>query len=86
MSAKQPGKMRPHALSGEIVGNPTRSTTCPICGQRRPKNRKWSTYCSDKCRKAAWRIRKENETPADVRATLARIESKLDQIISGGTT
>jgi hypothetical protein len=80
-SATRAGKMRPDALGGAIVPNPARSTVCPICGQLRPKNRTWSTYCSDRCRKAAHRIKKQNEVPADLRATLNRIEMKLDQII-----
>lgn len=82
-SAKQPGKMRPDALCGANSTATGPSTSCPICGAVRSKSRKWTTYCSDRCRKAAWLIRKQSETPADIRATLGRIESKLDALLGG---
>lgn len=81
--ATQPRKMRPDALCGANAAAPGPSTTCPICGALRPKSRKWSTYCSDRCRKAAWKIKKQSEPPSDIRATLSRIESKLDRLLGG---
>lgn len=81
MSAQPAEKMRPHALREANAANPSRSTTCPICGCQRPKNRPWSTYCSDKCRRAAWRLKKDAEIPADIRATLGRIETLLTRLI-----
>ena len=78
---KEPRKMRPHALCGANSTATGPSTSCPICGAVRSKSRKWTTYCSDRCRKAAWLIRKQSETPADIRATLGRIESKLDALL-----
>jgi endogenous inhibitor of DNA gyrase (YacG/DUF329 family) len=73
--------MRPDALCGANSTATGPSTSCPICGAVRSKSRKWTTYCSDRCRKAAWLIRKQSETPADIRATLSRIESKLDALL-----
>jgi hypothetical protein len=58
--------------------------TCPICGKTQKKTRPWSVYCSGRCRKAAYSLRKKDETPADIRATLARIESKIDQLLLQG--
>lgn len=81
MSARRPGKMRLDALCGAISTAPSRTTACPICGQPRLKTRKWSTYCSDRCRKVAWQIKRGEQIPADIRATLNRCESKLDAII-----
>ena len=80
-ATKEAGIMRPDALCGANSTATGPSTSCPICGAVRSKSRKWTTYCSDRCRKAAWLIRKQSETPADIRATLSRIESKLDALL-----
>lgn len=53
------------------------SVVCPVCHSPRPKSRTWALYCSDKCRKTAYLIRHSEITPADIRATLSRIESAL---------
>ena len=76
---QQPGKMRPDAL-GEAKG---RLVLCECgCGRSFVKTRKWHRFYSAECRK---RYFQKDREPADIRATLARIESKVDQIISGGT-
>jgi len=80
-ATRQPRKMRPHALCGAKEPTPDPMTACPICGQQRPKNRKWSTYCSGRCRKAAYRIRKGEESSPSVIERLNRIESKLDALM-----
>jgi len=80
-ATKEAGKMRPHALCGAKEPTPAPLASCPVCGKPRPKNRNWSTYCSDKCRKTAWRIRKGEESSPSVIERLNRIESKLDALL-----
>ena len=78
-ATKEAGKMRPDALSGANG----RLVACECgCGRSFVKTRKWHRFYSAECRK---RYFQKDREPADIRATLARIESKVDQIISGGT-
>jgi hypothetical protein len=41
--------------------------------------RYWHKYFSPECRKKKWNA----DPPSDIRATLNRIEAKLDQILKG---
>jgi hypothetical protein len=54
---------------------------CRSCGASYAKYRTWQVFCSPGCRKAAWIESKQTEVPSDLRATLNRIEIKLDGII-----
>jgi hypothetical protein len=82
VSPARPETMRADA-SWASPARPARVRACGVCGAKFAPSRKWQDFCSDKCRKLAWRIRRRLDTPADIRATLNRIESKLDQIIKG---
>jgi hypothetical protein len=79
-------KMRADALS--TPGSPTgRVKVCPACTAKFEPIREWQDYCSAKCRKLAWRIGRRLTLPTDDRATLKRIESRLEAIeikLSGG--
>jgi hypothetical protein len=60
---------------------------CPACTAKFEPIREWQDYCSAKCRKLAWRIGRRLTLPTDDRATLKRIESRLEAIeikLSGG--
>ena len=78
MSAQPAGKMRPDAL-GEAKG---RLVLCECgCGRSFVKTRKWHRFYSDDCRKRFNKQVREREIPSDIRATLGRIESKLDALL-----
>jgi hypothetical protein len=51
------------------------------CGKSFKPKRRWHHFYSAKCRKTVWTIKHSEQTPADIRATLNRIEIKLDQAI-----
>jgi hypothetical protein len=79
-------RRRNASLRGDLDGSRP-VAVCRVCGDSYVKYRPWQNYCSPKCRKAAWLDSKKTEVPSDLRATLNRIESKLDKIIelNGGT-
>ena len=77
----RPKIMRADAL-GTSPDHPGRVQVCAVCGAKFAKTRKWNDFCSDKCRKLAWRIRRRLDVPADVRATLSRIEGGLSEAMS----
>ncbi|MCK9600348.1 MAG: hypothetical protein M0R06_14985 [Sphaerochaeta sp.] len=81
-TTKQARKMRPDALSG--ANGRLRVCECG-CGKSFVSTRKWHRFYSDECRKRFNKQIKEREVPSDMRATLSRIEFKLDQIINGGS-
>jgi len=81
-ATRQPRKMRPDALCGSINGGPVLPGAC---GKPFQQKRTWHVFCSGHCRKQVDKFKKQSKQPSDIRATLARIESKVDQIISGGT-
>jgi hypothetical protein len=75
-------KMHADALS-PVPGVPGKARVCGVCGAKFTPSRKWQEFDKEKCRKAAWAIRRRLEVPSDIRATLTRIESKLDQLLAG---
>ena len=64
--------------SGQGGANGRRVTCECGCGRSFVKTRKWHRFYSDDCRK---RYFKKDREPADIRATLGRIESKLDALL-----
>jgi len=76
-------KMRADALSCRPASK-YGVRSCAACTVKFEPSRKWQHFCSEKCRKVGWAIMRRLEVPSDIRATLNRIESKLDQIIKGG--
>jgi hypothetical protein len=68
------------ALCGVIEGSPALPGAC---GQPFAQKRSWHVFCSDRCRKEVDRLKRKHKVPSDIRATLTRIEAKVDQILAG---
>lgn len=54
---------------------------CRLCGAEFEAKREHAAFCGADCRRAFNRAVKAAEVPPDMRATLRRIEDKLDRII-----
>lgn len=52
------------------------------CGRSFVPAREWQVYYSDDCRKRGNKQLLSRKVPSDLRATLTRIESKLDALIA----
>ena len=65
------------ALPGVQQPTPGTLVICPVCRAPRPKSRKWALYCSPKCRKAAYVIRKGGEASPSVIERLNRIDENI---------
>lgn len=73
--ATMPRPMRPtHFLATE--------RPCPVCGASFLAKRAWSQFCSDRCRKSFHRNIRTSGVTYDIRATLTRIEAKVDQLLA----
>ncbi len=66
-SATMPGKMRVRIFEPH-------NSRCEYCGKVYLKRRSWAKFCSRKCHDA-------QHGKSDIRATLGRIESKLDALL-----
>ena len=51
--------------------------TCPVCGTGFSKKRVWHVFCSPKCRKRAWLLRRQTATYTDVRNDIAAIKADV---------
>jgi hypothetical protein len=72
--------MRATHFSG--ANGSTRVCLCG-CGRSFVSTRKWHRFFSDDCRKRFNKQIKEREVPSDMRASLRRIEDKLDLLLGG---
>jgi predicted nucleic acid-binding Zn ribbon protein len=75
MNTSQPTHQDGQNMRQNAVG--TTIFTCPVCGTSKPRKRRWETFCSPRCRKAAWVLNHRTGTYTDIRKELADIKAML---------
>lgn len=71
--------MRSRRMAPPTPTNPP-ARTCPTCGTAFKIRRKWAKYCSDKCRKLAFKLKHEENYISNLLDELSKELEKGDPI------